>query len=415
MNEREQHLNQPDGPALNLSGEVSDVPAPRLARAVLLAVMAGYSLVTAVNILGERLAPVENCVGFTALLAVFGLQIVHSRPLARQSPYWHRVTTLLLQGLFCFVPFVLFGIVWGAMGGFLAGSVLLLLPGLAAWPLYGAIGLSLFTYSALEGGSVLDSVYAMEATLVTGLVVFGLSSLTGLVTRLHAHRADLARFAVASERVRFSRDLHDLLGYNLSAITLKTELVRRLVPDMPEAAQNETESVLALSRQSLADVRKVATGYRDMSLFEETAVTCSMLESAGIEVETAIDIGSLPSQIDTVLATVLREGVTNALRHSRVHHCTIRCWEENGMVTLCLANDGVDPEEAAREPQQADDPGGSGLGNLTHRLTRVGGSLTTHLGDDGWFRMVARAPLAPHVSCPCEGPTENTRKQKTVL
>ncbi|MFF4216835.1 MULTISPECIES: sensor histidine kinase [Streptomyces] len=395
MNSREQHLNEPDGPAPNLSGEVSDVPAPRLARVVLLAVMAGYSLVTAVNILGEGLTPAENCAGFTALLAVFGLQIVHSRPPARQSPYWHRVTTLLLQGLFCFLPFALFGIVWGAMGGFLAGSVLLLLPGRVAWPLYGALGLSLFAYSALEGGSLLDSVYAMEATLVTGLVVFGLSSLTGLVTRLHAHRADLARSAVASERVRFSRDLHDLLGYNLSAITLKTELVRRLVPDMPEAARNETESVLALSRQSLADVRKVATGYRDMSLSEEAAVTCSMLESAGIEVETAMEMGALPPQIDTVLSTVLREGVTNALRHSRVHHCTIRCWEEDGTVTLCLANDGVDPEEAAREPLQADDPGGSGLGNLTHRLNRVGGSLTTHLGDDGWFRMVARAPLAP--------------------
>ncbi|MFI9245599.1 sensor histidine kinase [Streptomyces sp. NPDC053086] len=410
MNSREQHLNEPEGPALNLSGEVSDVPAPRLARAVLLAVMAGYSLVTAVNLLGERLTPVEKCVGLSALLAVFGLQIVHSRPPARQSPYWHRATTLLLQGIFCFVPLALFGIAWGAMGGFLAGSVLLLLPGRAAWPLYGAIGLFLFTYSALEGSSVLDSVYAMEATLVTGLVVFGLSSLTGLVTRLHAHRADLARLAVASERVRFSRDLHDLLGYNLSAITLKTELVRRLVPDMSEAAQNEIESVLALSRQSLADVRKVATGYRNMSLIEETAVTCSMLESVGIEVETAIDVGPIPSQIDTVLATVLREGVTNALRHSRVHHCTIRCREENGMVTLSIANDGVDPGEAARESQQADDSGGSGLGNLTHRLTRVGGSLTTHLGDDGWFRMVARAPLAPHASRPSSGPTENRLK-----
>ncbi|MYW49220.1 histidine kinase [Streptomyces sp. SID161] len=410
MNPPEQHRNEPAEPVPDLPGEVSDAPAPRLARAVLLAVMAGYSLVTAVNILGEKLAPVQNCVVFTALLAVYGLQIVHSRPQARQSPRWHRVTTLLLQCLFCAVPLALFGIAWGAMGGFLAGSVLLLLPGRVAWPLYGAIGLSLFTYSALEGNSVLDSVYAMEATLVTGLVVFGLSSLTGLVTRLHAHRADLARLAVASERVRFSRDLHDLLGYNLSAITLKTELVRRLVPDLPEAAQKEIESVLALSRQSLADVRKVATGYRDMSLLEETAVTRSMLESVDIEVETAIDVGPLPPQIDTVLATVLREGVTNALRHSRVHRFTIRCREENGVVTLSLANDGVDPAQADREPQRADDPGGSGLGNLTHRLTRVGGSLTSCRGADGWFRTVARAPLAPPASRTCEASTGNMRR-----
>ncbi|OCC11759.1 sensor histidine kinase [Streptomyces sp. PTY087I2] len=410
MNSREQHLDEPDDPALNLSGEDSGLPAPRLAHAVLVAVMTGYSLVTAVNIVGRRLAPVEDFVAFTSLLAVFGLQIVHSRPAARQSAYWHRVTTLLLQGVFCFVPLALFGIAWGAMSGFLAGSVLLLLPGRAAWPLYGVIGLCLFAYSALKGDSVLDSVYAMEATLVTGLVVFGLSTLTGLVTRLHAHRADLARLAVASERVRFSQDLHDLLGYNLSAITLKTELVRRLVPDMPEAARNETESVLALSRQSLADVRKVATGYRDMSLAEEAAVTRSMLESVGIAVETDIGVGPLPPEIDTVLATVLREGVTNALRHSLVQHCTIRCREQDGTVTLSLANDGVDSAVAAQGPRRVADPGGSGLGNLTHRLSRIGGSLTTHLRDDGWFEVVARGPVDPHSAGPCEGPAETTRK-----
>ncbi|GGT68291.1 MULTISPECIES: sensor histidine kinase [Streptomyces] len=402
MNSREQQFDELDSSASYLSHEDSDLPAPRLARTVLLAAMAGYSLVTVVNILGAGLSPAETCVGFTALLVVFGLQVAHSRPQARQSPYWRRVTTLTLQAVFCFVPLALFHMAWGAMGGFLAGSVLLLLPGRAAWPLYGAIGASLFAYSAAAGHTLLDSVYTLEATLVTGLVVFGLSSLTGLVTRLHAHRADLARLAVAGERLRFSRDLHDLLGYNLSAITLKTELVRRLVPDMPERARDETDSILALSRQSLADVRKVATGYRDMSLREEAAATRSMLEAAGIEVEAAIDIGPLPSQIDTVLATVLREGVTNALRHSRVHHCTIRCWEKDGVVTLSLGNDGVDPEDGGyegvdRDARRADDPGGTGLGNLTYRLTRVGGSLTTELSDNGWFRMTARAPVHPHV------------------
>ncbi|MFF8380322.1 sensor histidine kinase [Streptomyces sp. NPDC015661] len=376
--------------------------APRLARSVLLATLAGYSLVTAVNILGTRASPVETGLGFLALLVMFGLQLVHSRPQARQSSYGWRVTTLGAQAVCCFLPLALFHLAWGAMSGFLAGSVLLLLPGRTAWPLYVAIGLSLFGYAALVADrGLFDSVYALETTLVTGLVVFGLSSLTGLVTRLHAQRADLARLAVADERLRFSRDLHDLLGYNLSAITLKTELVRRLVPEMPGPARAETDSILALSRQSLADVRKVATGYRDMSLREEATATRSMLEAAGIEVVTAIDTGALPPEIDTVLATVLREGVTNALRHSHVHQCTIRCWEEEGLITLSIANDGVElagrsPDDADPTPLQAavDEPGGTGLGNLTHRLGRVGGSLTTELSDDGWFQMTARAPLS---------------------
>ncbi|WP_052499205.1 sensor histidine kinase [Streptomyces vietnamensis] len=401
MNSTERQSDDPNGAAPHLPHDGSTVPAPRLARSVLLATMAGYSLVTAVNILDAGASPRESGAGFLALLVIFGLQLVHSRPNARQSSYTCRVTTLTLQAVFCFLPLALFHLAWGAMCGFLAGSVLLLLPARAAWPLYVAIGLSLYGYAAfIADRGLFDSVYTLETTLVTGLVVFGLSSLTGLVTRLHAQRSDLARLAVAEERLRFSRDLHDLLGYNLSAITLKTELVRRLVPDMPAPARVETDSVLALSRQSLADVRKVATGYRDMSLREEAAATRSMLEAAGIKVVTAIDTAPLPPQIDTVLATVLREAVTNALRHSHVHRCTIRCGEEDGVVTLSIDNDGVEP--ADRHPggvgplprQGADEPGGTGLGNLTHRLGRLGGSLTTELGDDGWFRMTARAPLS---------------------
>ncbi|MFE0733519.1 sensor histidine kinase [Streptomyces sp. NPDC058855] len=378
----------------------SDAPAPRLARLVLLAAMAGYALVTAVNILGAHLTPVEDALAFTALLAVFGLQLVHSRPRARRSPLHVRLATLALQAAFCFAPLALFHTAWGGMSGFLAGSVLLLLPSRVAWPTYSAIGLVLFAYSALQGRNLLDSVYSLEATLVTGLVVFGLSSLTDLVTRLHEQRSELARLAVAGERLRFSRDLHDLLGYNLSAITLKTELIRRLVPDMSERARREADSILSLSRQSLADVRKVASGYREMSLREEADATRLMLEAAGIEVETVIETGPLPAQIDTVLATVLREGVTNALRHSHVLHCVIRCTEEDGTVTLDLGNDGVDPRGGERDRRWTDDPGGSGLANLTWRLTRVGGSLSTQLGDDGWFRMTARAPVPARRRCP---------------
>ncbi|WP_158685027.1 sensor histidine kinase [Streptomyces sp. LaPpAH-108] len=388
-----------------LRREDSNVLAPRLARTVLLTALIGYSLVTAVNILSADRTPTEALVGFTSLLVVSCLQLAHSRPSARQRSYRDRVITLGIQALFCFVPLTLFHAAWGAMSGFLAGSVLLLLPTRVAWPLYGAIGIALFTYTVVTGHTLLDSVYTLEATLITGLVVFGLTSLAALVSRLHAQREELARLAVANERLRFAQDLHDLLGYNLSAITLKTELVRRLVPDMPAHARNETDSILTLSRQSLADVRQVATGYRNMSLHQEVAVTRSMLEAAGVKVETTIEADMLPEDVDAVLAIVVREGITNALRHSQVHHCTIRCREQDGVVTLTLGNDGVTGEERVPAPTSEpgpstdrhqgalSEPGGSGLGNLTHRLTRIGGSLTIEKGADDWFRVTARVPL----------------------
>ncbi|SEK75936.1 sensor histidine kinase [Streptacidiphilus jiangxiensis] len=364
-----------------------DVPPLRLARAILAAVLTSYILITILNLLSSRLSGGLLAMAGCCLAAVACLQYLHSKPDAARASRRRRALTLGLQAALTYLPLLALHAEWGSMAGFLAGSLLLLLPPRAAWPLYGLVCVTMVVEPVLEGRSVVDCAYLGESTMLTGLVVYGLTRLTQLVVHVQATRGQLARLAVANERLRFARDLHDLLGYSLSAITLKSELLLRLIPGHPGRAEQEIGDILTLSRQSLADVRQISRGYRDMSLLQEIESARSMLEAAGIQVVAACELGELTPDADTVLATVLREGVTNVLRHSRVRNCSIDAGGCPIGISLTLTNDGVVDGVADRSPHS-----GSGLSNLRMRLEAVGGRLSTEATGDGRFRLQAEVP-----------------------
>jgi two-component system, NarL family, sensor histidine kinase DesK len=139
--------------------------------------------------------------------------------------------------------------------------------------------------------SPLKIAYAALTTAVTGLAVYGLTRLSTLVVELHEARTELAQMAVTQERLRFARDLHDLLGYSLSAITLKSELTHRLVTKDPAKAQDELVEILDISRKALGDVRSVASGYRELSLENESESARTLLLAADVAVTTEISCG----------------------------------------------------------------------------------------------------------------------------
>lgn len=214
--------------------------------------------------------------------------------------------------------------------------------------MFGAVVAAAPLYPLLKGSGVLYSGYVFISVTLAGLVIYGLTRLTDLVRELHDTRERLARMAVTQERLRFARDLHDLLGYSLSTVTLKGELVSRLIPVRPEQAAEETTSLLLVARQALADVRLVSRGYRDMSLCDEADSAAKVLVSAEVRVEVDMRVERLHPVVDTVLATALREGVTNILRHSKAEVCTIRATSGTETVLLTLVNDGVTDGEARR-------------------------------------------------------------------
>lgn len=290
---------------------------------------------------------------------------------------------LLLQGLAIYLPVAVLGLGWVAMAGFLAGSILLLVPGRTAWGLFALVIASVLLLLLAEKlGN--HSATLTSASLSAGSAVFGLSRADRVYRRALPAKEESARAAASQERERISRDLHDLLGYSLTAITLKSEFIMHTVASDPAGARDELAAVADLARQAAADVRQVASGYRNLSLPREVAAACSLLGVAGIKAKLDIECGPLAATTETVLATVLREAITNVLRHSTASHCAITATNEAHCVTLAVVNDG------GRQAPAAD--GGHGLANLAWRLRAVGGELNASVREDGQFSLLARVP-----------------------
>lgn len=200
--------------------------------------------------------------------------------------------------------------------------------------------------------------------------------------------------AALHERLRISRDVHDLLGLGLSTITVKAELARRLVTADPARAAAELDELAELAQRSRAEARAVAEEDSALSLREEAVSARAALAAAGAEVH--IDLPFPPelapsSAVDAALAAVLRESVTNVLRHAHPEHCSVTLDSRDGLVRLTVRNDGVIPPKFT-----GSDPGtGKGLANLTERTRALGGRLSAGTDGEGGFTLVAEIPLAP--------------------
>jgi two-component system, NarL family, sensor histidine kinase DesK len=218
-----------------------------------------------------------------------------------------------------------------------------------------------------------------------------------LVTKLRETRAELARMAVADERLRIARDLHDLLGHSLSLITLKAELAGRLLDADPERAAREVADLERVARRSLGEVRAAVTSYRQPGLAAELATARHMLAAAGMECQVnAPGSIELPPAIDALLAWTVREGATNVVRHSGARTVTITVSIAADEVSAEIADDGVGPTWGA--DRRADEHQGSGLSGLTERARAAGAEISSGEGPGGkGFRLLVRVP-APRFS-----------------
>jgi two-component system sensor histidine kinase DesK len=298
-----------------------------------------------------------------------------------------RLGMLAALAALTYLPLAALGTTWPGMAGFLGGSILMLKPARTSrtWALFALVMASMLAAPLALGTSVRNATYLLIASLGCGLMVCAVYQLRLSFMRAHGESVQLSQLASVRERERFSRDLHDILGYSLSAITLKAELTRKLVDSDPSLVQDELAEVVDLARQAAADVRLIAGGYWSVSLAREAASAASLLSAACITPRVEIDCGALGDNIDAVLATVLREAVTNVLRHSTARHCAIEANQEDKMVTLTVVNDGV-----SRAMISSAD--GHGLRNLAWRMHAVGGELSTGIDRDGQFTLLAKAP-----------------------
>jgi two-component system sensor histidine kinase DesK len=207
-----------------------------------------------------------------------------------------------------------------------------------------------------------------------GLDLLGGVRLFRVIGELQAARRELARLAVLEERLRVARDLHDLLGHALSLIALKSELARRLVAQDPVRAEQELTEVEAAARQTLRQVREAVAGYRQPTLQSELESAQQVLDAAGITLHTEDVERNLPTAVDAALAWVVREGVTNVVRHSRARWCRLRVTQSPGAVSAEVINDDQRPSKPGT-PLQTPPPFGNGLCGLAERVAALGGHV----------------------------------------
>lgn len=274
---------------------------------------------------------------------------------------------------------------------------------MAMLPLAGQSGLNLLIFVSVVGHATLSMWRAVAVTValvVLSIVLLVLAgwdddggyplailaasmAMFGVVRMAERNRAladsaqEQARLAVLEERERIGRDLHDILGHSLTVIAVKSELAGKMVDRDPARARAEVADVERLAREALADVRATASGVRDVTLVVELAAARTALVAAGIEPDLPNAVDVVPGRLREVFGYVVREAVTNVVRHSGAARCTVRVTADS----VEVVDDGVG--RALAGPST-----GHGLGGLRERVEAAG--LVLDAGPvPGGFRVAA--------------------------
>ena len=222
-------------------------------------------------------------------------------------------------------------------------------------------------------------------TGTAGTVVLVLRRLFTTINELRATREELAHAAVSRERLRFARDLHDLLGHTLSLIVVKGEIVQRLATRDPGAAAAQAGDIITIGRDALGEVRDAVSGYRARGVSAELDDARVALDDAGVDAVIARTGPPPPPDADLLFGWVVREAVTNVIRHAHAHHCRIEVTGDDARATVTVTDDGTGPSGAAPTP-------GNGLTGLRERLAAAGGTLTAGPARHGGFAVTATLP-----------------------
>jgi two-component system sensor histidine kinase DesK len=327
-------------------------------------------------------------------LAIGGLQFRHSLAAARGGRPRGWPLTFAAMVVLALVPGWWITADWIPMLWFVIASALMLLP-----RRLGAVVAAVLVAGGTAWLCVDDVIADLPAWRMALLIpyylaflvmgsgaLYGSARLAAILDEVYAARTQLAEQALSGERFRVSRDLHDLLGQSLSAVSLKGDLAIRLLDADPPAARREIASLTSMARTTLRDMRAVMRDKHDVSMPAEADAAQAVLQAAGITVHVAVALPGIAPALDAVLAWAVREGATNILRHSRASQASITASREDGLAMLEIVNDGA----SARVSEEAAE--GTGLVGLAERARAVGGTAAgEHLGDGG-FRLRVELP-----------------------
>ncbi|QOR70675.1 sensor histidine kinase [Ruania alkalisoli] len=319
------------------------------------------------------------------------------------APWWLRV--FALTAVLAFAGTYLFGFITNARTpvGSARNHVILAILFVLTAPVFAVVGLDafgMFTFPPvyavfsqplrraiiLAGGLVVIVATTVllagspERLLYAGTIT-GTTLFVGLIRWIddrHQEREVLERqLTVTAERERVARDVHDVLGHSLTVVTVKAELAERLIEADPVAAKAEIAAIRSLTREALGELRATVSGLRVARLADELTAAQEALTDAGIDADVPTDPAVVDPRHRIVVAWVLREAITNVVRHSGAGRCEVSL----GSSSLVVADDGVGPGGAAEA---------GGLRGARERVDAAGGTLTVRPGETGGTRVEVR-------------------------
>jgi two-component system sensor histidine kinase DesK len=311
-----------------------------------------------------------------AFVVVFGVAFLVAAPIAWALPVAGRLWVCAALFALTFLLFPWLG--WGIAGAWTYVGVIIgmcVFPWRLTWPLILGLGILALVMNGLTDGWSENILYLPAIIVSISLMMAAFARTTAAMNQLRATQAQLEGLAVERERGRVARDIHDILGHSLTVITVKSELAGRLIDVDPARAKAEVAEVETLARGALADVRATVAGVRGVTVSGELASARSALTAAGIRAELPSSTDTVPLDSRELAGWVVREGVTNVLRHSAASVCRITL----GARGVEIADDGVGPTESAASS--------SGLSGLRERVETAGGRMSVGRSDLGGFSL----------------------------
>jgi two-component system, NarL family, sensor histidine kinase DesK len=222
------------------------------------------------------------------------------------------------------------------------------------------------------GGFADGTIFAPFVTVSIAVSLIAITRQIVANKELRDAHATIASLAAAEERARLARDLHDVLGHSLTVVAVKSELAGRLVARDPKRAIAEIGDIETLARTALADLRAAVSSYREMNLDAELSAARTALDAADIRAHLPDDGSAVDEDLRPLFGWVLREGVTNVIRHSKA----TECWVELKSRSLSVRDDGLGVPRSRK---------GNGLTGLTERAREAGAKLTAANGESGGY------------------------------
>ena len=249
--------------------------------------------------------------------------------------------------------------------GFLGIGIIIALIALQAW----LMDLSLFF--ALPG-------IFFSALIGTSNIYFAQMELKNKVIK--ASQEEIEHLATTAERERIARDLHDLIGHTFSLLTKKAELAQKLIDKHPEQAKSELRDIESTSREALAQVRAAVSGYKTLDLYSELKTASGLCRAADISIEQQVSTLELSEACNQCLAFVLRESITNIVRHSSASTCEV-CLSTNGNKVRLEVKDNGSVNQFVK---------GNGLSGMQERIEQLNGTFDIDTTDG--FKIIAEVP-----------------------